>query len=123
MTSASSGRVRTMLRTSGMIRLTKRATVPRTCGMAMVISPSAVSIGLVRLAARAAAGAPPLRQCRVDPALSGLDRLDAAAVARTGRRRRTLVARSTQERGPLVFKGALQDQSGSQTTKISDVLV
>jgi hypothetical protein len=52
MTSASSGRVRTMLRTSGMIRLTKRSMVPRTCGMATVISPSAVWIDLLRLPLR-----------------------------------------------------------------------
>jgi hypothetical protein len=35
-----------------MIRLTKRSTVPRTCGMATVISPSAVWIGLMRLPLR-----------------------------------------------------------------------
>ena len=42
MTSASSGRVRTMPRTSGMTELTKRVRLSRTWGMAMTISPSAV---------------------------------------------------------------------------------
>jgi hypothetical protein len=48
-----------------------------------------------------------LRHGDGDLALSGLDRFDAAAVARTGRRGRALVSRSTQERGHFVFNGAL----------------
>ena len=42
MTSASSGRVRTIARVSGMTPETNRVSVPRTWGMAITISPSAV---------------------------------------------------------------------------------
>lgn len=42
MTSASSGRVRTTVRVSGMVSLTKRRAVPRSWGMAISSSPSAV---------------------------------------------------------------------------------
>src|SRR5262249_11150168 len=68
-------------------------------------------------------GATHLRHGHGDLALSRLDRLDAAAVATTGRRRRALVPPPAKERRHLVFKGALQDQSGAQTTKLSELLV
>jgi hypothetical protein len=42
MTSASSGRVRMIARVSGMTELTNRSREPRTWGMPIVISPSAV---------------------------------------------------------------------------------
>jgi hypothetical protein len=42
MTSASNGLVRTIPRVSGMTELTNRSREPRTWGMAIVISPSAV---------------------------------------------------------------------------------
>jgi hypothetical protein len=59
MTSASSGRVLTAVRQSGMTELTKRVTLSRTWGTAIVIGPSAVAI---LAGAVAVAGAASLRR-------------------------------------------------------------
>ena len=86
MTSASSGRVRTIERVSGMIELTNRVSVSRTWGIAIMISPSAVT----------------------DPAAT-------VTVARARGIGRPLVSGAPEEDRDLVLDRPLEDELGSET--------
>ena len=92
MTSASSGRVRTMARVSGMTELTNRVE-----------------------------GAPHLGHRDRDLALGGLDPAGPVAVARAGRLGRPLVAGAPEEGRQLVLDGPLEDELGTQAPELAQL--
>lgn len=91
MISASSGRVRTILRVSGMIWLTKRSTTPRTWGIAQRELP-----------------------------LGGLHPSRPGPVPGAGCARTPFIPGALQEGGDLILQRALEDELGSQSAYLSE---